>query len=208
VLEGAPLSQYSVDERFRWRQHRHTKLSEDVAYSLSGIFDVDIAPVYSEGTEEAFRRLHDKIRKQEESFRKREESLRDMRATDPRNDKKRIEETKGGLLSDSYRWVLGNTAFQEWRQESHSRLLWVKGDPGKGKTMLLCGIINELQKAANDTVTVSYFFCQATDSHINTATAVLRGLLYMLVDQQLSLISHVRKKHDLAGESLFNDANA
>ncbi|KAH7061013.1 quinon protein alcohol dehydrogenase-like superfamily, partial [Paraphoma chrysanthemicola] len=208
VLEGTPLSEYSVDERLRWRQHRHTKLVEDAAYSLSGIFDVDIAPVYGEGTEQAFRRLHDKIRKQEDSFRKREECLHDLRATDPRNDKRRIEETKGGLLADSYRWVFENTAFQQWRQEPHSRLLWVKGDPGKGKTMLLCGIINELQKAATNAVTVSYFFCQATDSRINTATAVLRGLLYMLVDQQPSLISHIRKKHDVAGESLFNDANA
>jgi Cdc6-like AAA superfamily ATPase len=208
VLEGAPLSEYSVDERFRWRQHRHTKLVEDAAYSLSGIFDVEIAPVYGEGTEQAFRRLHDKIQEQEESFRKRQECLHDLRATDPRNDKKRIEETKGGLLADSYRWVLDNTAFQQWRQEPHSRLLWVKGDPGKGKTMLLCGIINELQKTATQAVTISYFFCQATDSRINTATAVLRGLLYMLVDQQPSLVSHIRKKHDLAGESLFNDANA
>ncbi|KAF2024984.1 hypothetical protein EK21DRAFT_104284 [Setomelanomma holmii] len=181
VLEGAPLSEYSVDERFRWRQHRHTKLVEDAAYSLSGIFDVDIALVYGEGTEQAFRRLHDKIRK-------RQECLHDLRATDPRNDKKRIEETKVGLLADSYRWVFDNTAFQQWRQEPHSRLLWVKGDPGKGKTMLLCGIINELQKAAINTVTVSYFFCQATDSRINTATAVLRGLLHMLVDQQPSLL--------------------
>jgi len=63
VLEGASLSEYSVDERFRWRQQRHTKLVEDAAYSLSGIFDVDIAPIYGEGTEQAFRRLHDKIRK-------------------------------------------------------------------------------------------------------------------------------------------------
>jgi hypothetical protein len=201
ALEGAPLSQFSVEERLRWRQHRHTKLKEDAAYSLCGIFDVDIAPVYGEGGEEAFRRLHDKIRK-------REECLRNLRATDPRSDKKRIEETKGGLLADSYRWVLDNTAFQQWQQEPHSHLLWVKGDPGKGKTMLLCGIINELQKAESYAVTVSYFFCQATDSRINTAIAVLRGLLYMLVDQQPSLVSHIRKKHDLAGESLFNDANA
>jgi hypothetical protein len=201
ALEGAPLSQFSVEERLRWRQHRHTKLKEDAAYSLCGIFDVDIAPVYGEGGEEAFRRLHDKIRK-------REECLRNLRATDPRSDKKRIEETKGGLLADSYRWVLDNTAFQQWQQEPHSHLLWVKGDPGKGKTMLLCGIINELQKAESYAVIVSYFFCQATDPRINTAIAVLRGLLYMLVDQQPSLVSHIRKKHDLAGESLFNDANA
>ncbi|OAG12146.1 HET-domain-containing protein [Paraphaeosphaeria sporulosa] len=200
ALEGAPLSQFSVEERFRWRQNRHTKLKEDAAYSLSGIFDVDIAPIYGEGGEEAFRRLHDKIREQVEC-------LRDLFATDPLKDKKRIEETKGGLLANSYRWVLDNTTFQQWQQDTHSRLLWVKGDPGKGKTMLLCGIINELHKAPNH-VTVSHFFCQATDSRINSATAALRGLLYMLLVQQPSLVSHVRKKHDYAGRSLFEDANA
>lgn len=207
VLEGSPLFQFSVDERFRWRQNRHTKVKEDAAYSLSGIFDVDMAPVYGEGAEQAFGRLHDKIRKQEERLRKQEECLRDLRATDPRNDKKRIEDTKGGLLVNSYRWVLDNTAFQEWRDEQHGRLLWVKGDPGKGKTMLLCGIIDELQRSMPRTALLSYFFCQQTDVRLNSATAVLRGLLYMLVQQQPSLVSHVRKRHDHAGRDLFEDAN-
>jgi hypothetical protein len=202
VLEGAPLSQFSVDERFRWRQDRLTKLEEDKAYSLSGLFDVDMAPVYGEGAEEAFRRLHDKIRTLEEC-------LRDLRPTDPRKDKERIEQAKGGLLEGSYRWVFDNASFQQWRNDPHSRLLWIKGDPGKGKTMLLCGIIDELQKTtAARAACVSYFFCQATDSRINSATAVLRGLLYLLVSQQPALISHVRKKHDHAGKSMFEDANA
>jgi hypothetical protein len=201
VLEGAPLDQSSVDERFRWRQSRHTKLKEDAAYSLAGIFNVDMAPVYGEGTEEAFKRLHDKIREQEKC-------LRDLCATDPRNDKKRIEETKGGLLADSYRWILDNTAFQQWREDMHGRLLWVKGDPGKGKTMLLCGIIDELRSSMTRSASLSYFFCQATDLRINSATAVLRGLLYMLVNQQPSLASHIHKKHDHAGKALFEDANA
>jgi hypothetical protein len=208
VLEGAPLDQSSVDERFRWRQSRQTKLKEDAAYSLAGILYIDMAPVYGEGTEEAFRRLHDKIREQEECRRKREECLRELCATDPRSDKKRIEETKGGLLVDSYRWVFDNITFQQWQQDPHSRLLWVKGDPGKGKTMLLCGIIDELHRSMPSTTLLSYFFCQATDSRINSATAVLRGLLYMLIVQQPSLISHVRKKHDHAGRTLFEDANA
>jgi hypothetical protein len=201
VLEGSSLFQFSVDERFRWRQNRHTKVKEDAAYSLSGIFDVDMAPVYGEGAEQAFGRLHDKIRKQEDC-------LRDLRATDPRNDKKRIEDTNGGLLADSYRWVLDNTAFQEWQNVQHSRLLWVKGDPGKGKTMLLCGIIDELQRSIPRTALLSYFFCQQTDARLNSATAVLRELLYMLVQQQPSLVSHVRKRHDHAGRDLFEDANA
>ncbi|KAF7502486.1 Vegetative incompatibility protein HET-E-1 [Endocarpon pusillum] len=57
--------------------------------------------------------------------------------------------------------------------------------------MLLCGIVDELRKSAAEMGLLSYFFCQATDSRINSATAVLRGLIYLLVDQQPSLISHV-----------------
>ena len=69
--------------------------------------------------------------------------------------------------------------------------------------MLLCGVINELQSSMPQTALLSYFFCQATDSRINNATAVLRGLLYMLVHQQPSLALHIRKKHDYAGKALF-----
>ncbi|KAF1922910.1 HET-domain-containing protein [Didymella exigua CBS 183.55] len=201
ALDGAPLSQFSVNERLRWKDGRKTKREEDGAYSLQGIFSVDIAPVYGEGAAGAFRRLMDEIHKLERC-------IRDVRYTDPRDDKKRIEETKGGLLADSYRWVLNNTIFQQWHRDSHSQLLWVKGDPGKGKTMLLCGIIDELHRSLPRTASLAYFFCQATDSRINSATAVLRGLLYMMVKQQPSLVSHIRKKHDDAGKALFEDANA
>ncbi len=136
------------------------------------------------------------------------ECLIDLRITDPSKDKERIEATKGGLLKDSYRWILENADFQRWRSDQQSRLLWVKGDPGKGKTMLLCGIIDELEELMAKTNLLSYFFCQATDSRINNATAVLRGLIYMLVSQQPSLISHIRKKYDHAGKALFEDSNA
>jgi hypothetical protein len=111
------------------------------------------------------------------------------------------------LLADSYRWILENFCFQQWRYDKQSRLLWIKGDPGKGKTMLLCGIVDELNKPTVGTALLSYFFCQATDLRINKATAVLRGLIYMLIGQQPSLISYVRAKYDQAGKMLFEDAN-
>jgi DNA replication protein DnaC len=85
------------------------------------------------------------------------------------------------------RWILENYDFQRWCNDQQSRLLWVKGDPGKGKTMLLCGIINELEKSMSKTGILSYFFCQATDSRINHAIAVLRGLLYLLLKFLASL---------------------
>jgi hypothetical protein len=201
ALRGAPLSQFSVNDRLSWKEGRQTKLEEDMAYSLLGIFGVYVPPIYGEGTGGAFKRLLDEVGKLEQC-------LQDLHLTDPRHDKKRIEDTKGGLLEDSYRWVLENSDFQQWRDNQQGRLLWIKGDPGKGKTMLLCGIINELEKSISKTDILSYFFCQATDPRTNRATAVLRGLLYLLVDQQPSLISHIQKKHDRAGKSLFEDTNA
>ncbi|KAF2463466.1 NACHT-domain-containing protein [Lindgomyces ingoldianus] len=137
-----------------------------------------------------------------------QECIKHLRLTDPRDDKKRIEETKGGLLPGLYGWILENSDFQQWRNDPQSRLLWIKGDPGKGKTMLLCGIVNELEKSMVKTDLLSYFFCQGTDSRINNSTAVLRGLIFMLADQQPSLTSHLRKKYNQAGKLLFEDRNS
>ncbi|KAL2137696.1 hypothetical protein VTI28DRAFT_8520 [Corynascus sepedonium] len=137
---------------------------------------------------------------------KSQQCLKHLRVTDPRDDKRRIEQTKGGLLADSYRWVLNNADFRQWYDDRESRLLWIQGDPGKGKTMLLCGIIDEL-KSISDSSLLSFFFCQATDASLNNATAVLRGLIFLLIDQQPSLISYVQKKYDDTGNPLFRDRN-
>lgn len=139
------------------------------------------------------------------------ECVKALQTTDPWFDKKRIEETKGGLLKDSYLWILDNADFQRWRDEEASRLLWIRGDPSKGKTMLLSGIIDELHHAAgnNDpSALLSFFFCQATDARINHATAVLRGLIYLLVKQRPALVSHLRDKYEHAGQRLFEDGIA
>jgi hypothetical protein len=140
--------------------------------------------------------------------------LADLLLTNPCHERTRIERVKGGLLSGSFRWILENSEFQRWREDKQSQLLWIKGDAGKGKTMLMIGIINELllqvarpgkSPAAE---ALSYFLCQGTDSRLNTATAILRGIIYVLACQQPFLISHLRKEYDHAGRKLFEDSNA
>ncbi|KAL0937160.1 Vegetative incompatibility protein HET-E-1-like protein 15 [Colletotrichum truncatum] len=133
--------------------------------------------------------------------------LVDLRLTDPAIDKLRIEASKGGLIKDLCYWILENPDFAAWRDDPMSRLLWVRGDPGKGKTMLLCGIINELQQDSHYNI-LGFFFCQATDRRLNTSTAVLRGLLYHLLSQHNHLVSHLQQKYDQGGKELFEDVNA
>ncbi|KAK7423531.1 hypothetical protein QQX98_000989 [Neonectria punicea] len=138
---------------------------------------------------------------------KNREALRDLHITDPRKDKKRIEELKGGLIEDSYHWILGHEDYQTWRGDLDSTLLWIKGDPGKGKTMLVCGIIDELEKQ-NLPVITTYFFCQATEDRLKTATSVLRGLLFLLIERLPPLVSHLREEYDSTGKDLFTNHNA
>jgi len=182
-------------------EHQQTTVEEDKAYSLLGIFGVSMPPLYTEGVVSAFKRL----RQEMESL---ENCMRALHLTDPRRDKKRIEEGKGGLLEESYRWILNHRDFKQWCNNRQIHLLWIKGDPGKGKTMLLCGVINELIKINVGTRLLSYFFCQATDSRINNATAVSRGLLYLLIHEQPSVFSHVQRRFEHVGKDLFEDANA
>jgi hypothetical protein len=63
ALRGTSLSQFSVDERFFWAENRQTKIEEDKAYSLLGIFDVHIPLIYGEGRECALKRLREEINK-------------------------------------------------------------------------------------------------------------------------------------------------
>ncbi|KAK3348623.1 quinon protein alcohol dehydrogenase-like superfamily [Lasiosphaeria hispida] len=137
--------------------------------------------------------------------------LRDLYITDPRIDKQRIEDTKGGLLSDSHDWILRNADFSSWRDKQGStNLLWVHGGPGVGKTMLLCGILNELAKYPPDDETklLSFFLCESSNKDASSATAVLRGLIFMLVAQRPSLISHAKAKYKNVGAKLFEGPGA
>ena len=137
--------------------------------------------------------------------------LRDLRLTDPRHDKERIEASKDHLLDGSCSWVLEDSAFVDWWTRDDSRLLWIHGDPGKGKTMMMMALISEVSQRLNErpgSNVLAYFFCQNTSNDLNTTASVLRGLIYLLVDQEKKLVRHIRKMYDGAGRQLFEGPNA
>ena len=126
--------------------------------------------------------------------------LRDLRATDPRIDKKRIEGSKDKLLEGLCSWVVNDAAFQNWWEHDDPHLLWIHGDPGKGKTMMMFSLYSEVSSriaATGSGAVVSYFFCQSSDPRLNHAVAVLRGLVFLLVTQdKQTLLPHLREKLD------------
>ena len=141
---------------------------------------------------------------------------RDLCVVDPQHDMERIQNNKDDLFEDAYRWILQTdeyTAFTNWYADGHEcsqhRLLWVKGPAGTGKTMLMIGIIRELSRqSAVLAPALSFFFCQGTNTSLNTATAVIRSLIWLLLIQQPKLSSHLLPKYEHRGADLFTDQNA
>jgi hypothetical protein len=138
--------------------------------------------------------------------------VNEIRLSDPQYDKENLKSVKGGLLVDSFQWIIHHSDFQRWRNDDCT-FLWISGNPGKGKTMLLIGIIDELaahqeSEIAADVGFLSFFFCQANDSRYNNPAAVLRGLIYLLVNQEPALISNLPKKYDNEMRGSLDDGNA
>lgn len=86
-------------------------------------------------------------------------------------------------------------------------MLWVKGEAGKGKTMMSIGLVNELEaEEASGEWDVSekkrpasittYFFCQNADAELNTVEAIIKGLIRRLVWRRPDLVRFIRQHWD------------
>lgn len=63
-------------------------------------------------------------------------------------------DNKGKAISGTCEWVLATAEYREWLREDTPPLLWIWGDPAKGKTMLSIYASQELEKEAK----TIYFF--------------------------------------------------
>ncbi|RTE70300.1 hypothetical protein BHE90_015307 [Fusarium euwallaceae] len=132
--------------------------------------------------------------------------MESLLVTNSLHEMQRILDDKGGLLPDAFSWILTNDDFRQWQTNKQSRMLWIKGDLGKGKTMLLCGIVENLQLHAPETP-LTCFFCQESDSKFNSASAVLRGLIYMLLNSQRHIIAEMRREYGHVIKNLSDDTS-
>ncbi|OAL05018.1 hypothetical protein IQ06DRAFT_183583, partial [Phaeosphaeriaceae sp. SRC1lsM3a] len=60
LLHQQSLSSFSVAQKMSWAANRETTRSEDQAYSLLGLFDLNMPLLYGEGAK-TFRRLQEEI---------------------------------------------------------------------------------------------------------------------------------------------------
>ncbi|SPO03471.1 uncharacterized protein DNG_06154 [Cephalotrichum gorgonifer] len=97
--------------------------------------------------------------------------------------------------------------FREW-EKADSTLLWIRGSPGQGKTMLLKSIIQAISGAERRDSTaqcIAFFFFDYRNPGANNPAAALRHLLWSLLTRQPTLVKHLKSKRSTTGRTTFDD---
>ncbi|PLB49766.1 WD40 repeat-like protein [Aspergillus steynii IBT 23096] len=137
--------------------------------------------------------------------------LADICETDPQNEMTRIRQSKGTLIGECNRWIVQSSELDMWRTSNEPRLLWMKGGPGKGKTMATISLVDLYTRQTSPEESFCYFFCQNKIPHLNNASSVLRALVWKLLWTHRRLVKYVpdeyRSKRD-HGKEIFESPNA
>jgi len=133
-----------------------------------------------------------------------------LSSTDPSVERTAFEGQNGDLPEGAFDWVLDDENYKRWRIESGRPLLWIEDETGKGYTSLILRILDHLQEQDNTLTSsqpiLSYFFCRPTEKVSKTISRVLEGLIYLLLSNNPSALSYIRKKYGPALRKTIEDS--
>jgi hypothetical protein len=189
ALRGFVSSHFTIEERMAWADKRTTTREEDNAYSLLGIFDIHMLPIYGEGKDKAFKRLEKEIREASQSTvardTRRSRIHRWLSPPDPLiNYQKALKQRQ----HDTGLWFLKGKRYASWKEDAAS-YLWLHGIPGCGKTILSSTILEDLLQPSDSGSTnmVVYFYFDFNDVQKQNAEMMLRSLVVQLSDQAVDV---------------------
>lgn len=213
ALGCTPLSAFSVRQRMSWASNRKTKLPEDQAYCLAGLFGVFLLPNYGEGPY-AFRRLKREIG---EAFRTEVDEIAEpWSASHPRSPGDAIARLGPNARREKHReafmsalsfeqmgsrqstiqvadestceWFLTHSTYTDWLESTFTanncRFLWLFGKPGAGKSTLMKFALARAEKTKlQEDIIISFFFNARGDQLERSVTGMFRALVFQLFDQ-------------------------
>lgn len=111
-----------------------------------------------------------------------------------------------GVIPECMEWIFQDDRFRQWKEQEGNAILWVYGSPGKGKTRMATGIVDNLRRETGSPSTnglIGFFFCRSTNNRMNNAVDVLKGIIRTLWEQRQSLKEHVHH-HWIEAEQKFD----
>ncbi len=203
ALRGGSLKGFGVEERLSWAEHRETKREEDKAYSLLGIFDIQMPLIYGEGREKALTRLQRKISKSlkrkwdQDTLHNNDQVIKDETSVIREQKRQRHHNITNWISSIDFAaqqsdvisrrqegtgvWFTDSPEFRNWLHGSN-QTLFCPGIPGAGKTMIAAIAVGHLWEYVQDKdIGVAYIYCnyktQADQKSANLAATILKQLI-------------------------------
>ncbi|KAH6699976.1 heterokaryon incompatibility protein-domain-containing protein, partial [Leptodontidium sp. MPI-SDFR-AT-0119] len=205
ALRQYSLSQFDVKERFSWAKSRQTTRREDKAYSLFGIFDVQMPLLYGEGEARAFQRLREAIDKPSKG------SGKDLHrhlpyakeapfsAYDRQDEPACLPNTRVDLLQEIYDWADGKDGHNE------RCIFWLSGLAGTGKSTISRTVARRYSEQKR--LGASFFFSRG-GGDVSHAGKFFTSLAVQLAEAVPSLQTHicdaVTERSDIANLSLLD----
>ncbi|KAK9439939.1 Ankyrin repeat-containing domain protein [Metarhizium brunneum] len=105
-------------------------------------------------------------------------------------------------------WFLRHPKYRCWRQERQSSLLWVSGDPGCGKSVLVSFLLGELKSDKSQAIlpgTVCFFYFKDDNDKQNSATSALCAILHQLFTTKKFLVKHAMPEYENKDQKFTNE---
>jgi ankyrin repeat protein len=189
AIRGDMLSQFSEEEILSWVSKRQTKREEDIVYCLLGFFGVFMPLIYGEGHQNALERLQEQARKKSSHIERslhteQKQMLKDSLQFD-QIDARHM--TIKSAHTRTCKWFLECPEYLQWldptKLEKHHGFLWIKGNPGTGKSTLMKFAAAHARRKGADREVVSFFF-NARGEHLERSTVgAYRSILLQLLEK-------------------------
>ena len=85
------------------------------------------------------------------------------------------------------KWLLNHDLYLEWRKSSAATVLWLRGDPGAGKTKLVTSVVDDLKSTFTQSPNnegLAFFYCDRHQDELRKPVSILASFV-----RQLSIIS-------------------
>ena len=102
-------------------------------------------------------------------------------------------------LAGTGSWLLESELYNSWKSSEKSDLLWIKGKPGCGKSVLAAVVITDLRLHMESTVALAYAFCRKDDKSLQEPTDII-GALGKQINRQSSDMNSILESNFQASQ--------